>query len=256
MSKKREFRERRRRRERSQRLTVILMIAAGAALIAFGLIWKNYRPVTDLVTPTLHDRAGLAINDNTIGDPNAPIEIVEFSDFQCPYCRDFSDNTEEQILQAFVATGQARLTYRSMGNFIGDNIARYNGSVASRESKDSAAAAYCAGDQGKFWEYHDALFDNWLGEDVGSFEPRRLEALAELIGLDMEAFQSCFNGDKYADRVQQDFRDGQAYGVQGTPSFVLIYTVNGVEKTAFLEGAQPLSAFQTAIDAILVEIGQ
>lgn len=255
-NKKMEFRERRRRRERNQRLAIIGLITAGALLIAFGLIWPSIRPIENVVMPDLHDRAGLVINDNTIGDPNAPIEIINFSDYQCPYCKAFADQTEEQILKAYVATGKVRFTFRSMGNFISNNIARYRGTVAQTESEDAAQAAYCAGDQGKFWEYHDALFANWLGEDVGSFTPRRLAAIADLLGLDTRAFQDCLNNGKYAQRVRQDGLDGAAYGINGTPSFVLIYQVNGVTRTKLIEGAVPFSQFQKEIEAALAEIGQ
>ena len=116
-------------------------------------------------------------------------------------------------------------------------------------------AAYCAADQGKFWEMHAHLFANVLGEDVGSFTDRRLAAIAEKVGLDMAEFNNCYNSGKYEDRVQQDSRDGQAAGVNGTPGFLVTYTVNGETRTKLIEGAQPFSTFQVELEAILNEIG-
>ena len=125
----------------------------------------------------------------------------------------------------------------------------------SKESRDAALAAYCAGDQDKFWEMHAHMFANALGEDVGSFSDKRLKAIAETVGLDMAAFNSCYDSGKYLDRVQQDFEDGQAANINGTPGFLVTYTVNGETKTKLIEGAQPFSNFQVELEAALNEIG-
>ncbi|HLF73632.1 MAG TPA: DsbA family protein, partial [Anaerolineales bacterium] len=113
----------------------------------------------------------------------------------------------------------------------------------------------CGGDQNKFWEMHAHLFANVLGEDAGSFTDRRIKAIAEAAGLDMQAFSSCYDSGKFEDRVQQDFEDGQTAGVNGTPAFLITYTVNGETKTKLIEGAKPFSDFQQELEAILSEIG-
>jgi protein-disulfide isomerase len=136
-----------------------------------------------------------------------------------------------------------------MGNFVSQNIGG-----ARTESQDAALAAYCAGDQGKFWEMHDALFANVLGEDAGSFTDRRLQAIAEKVGLNMDEFNSCYSSGKYVERVQQDLKDGQAAKINGTPGFLVTYTVNGETKTKLIEGAQPFSTFQVELEAILNEV--
>lgn len=149
---------------------------------------------------------------------------------------------EQQIIDNYVATGKVYFVYRSMGNMLSDNINRQAGGN-NTESRDAAEAAYCAGDQNKFWEYHDILFANQTGEGVGDYTQKRLIAFADTLGLNTADFKSCLTGGKYRDRVLQDEKDGNAAGIRATPSFV----ING----KVLEGAQPFSAFQVAIEAAL-----
>ena len=124
--------------------------------------------------------------------------------------------------------------FRSMGNFISDNI--HGGKT---ESRDAIEAAYCAGDQGMFWEFKDILYANWLGEDAGSFTPERINAMAKALGLDMDAFESCLKDEKYRDLAQQDEIDGVQAGVTGTPTFF----ING----KMVVGAQPYEVFRDEI---------
>jgi len=236
MSKRQIIRARRQRQAQLQRLGVIGLIAVGAILIAFVLIIPNLRSGSNISERPM-------VNDNTMGDPNAPIMIEEFSDFQCPYCARFYEETEWQIADTYVTDGTVFFVYRSFGEFLGP------------ESKAAAEAAYCAGDQDKFWEYHDLLFANQTGENVGAYSDQRLQAFAETLSLDVEAFNNCFNSGKYSDRVAQDRIDGTAAGVTGTPAFLITYTVNGEQKQRFIAGAYPFSEFQTQIEEALLEMG-
>jgi len=241
MSKRQIMREKRQRQAKMQRLGMIGIIVVGALLVAAALIYPNLKPVGEIASAAAVGRP--MVNDNGMGDPNAPILIEEFSDFQCPYCARFYEETEGQIASTYVADGTVYFVYRSFGDFIGS------------ESKAAAEAAYCAGDQGKFWEYHDILFANQTGENVGAYTDRRLQAFAEALSLDMDTFNSCFNSGKYSDRVNQDGVDGSAAGITGTPAFVIRYTVNGEEKTRLIAGAYPFSEFQTQIEEALAEMG-
>lgn len=241
MSKRQLMREKRQRQARLQRMGMIGIIVVGALLIAAALIYPNLKPVGEVARAGSVERP--MVNDNAMGDPNAPIKIEEFSDYQCPFCARFYEDTEWQIADSYVADGTVYFVYRSFGNFIGP------------ESKAAAEAAYCAGDQDKYWEYHDILFANLTGENVGAFANRRLQAFAEALSLDMDAFNSCLNSGKYSDRVDQDRVDGTAAGVTGTPAFVITYTVNGEEKQRFISGALPFSEFQTEIEGALAEMG-
>ena len=139
--------------------------------------------------------------------------------------------TEQQIVDNYIATGKVYFVYRSDGEAIGP------------ESLASAEAAYCAGDQNKYWEYHDILFVNLTGENVGDYTDQRLIAFAQKLGLNMTDFKACFTGEKYKTRAEQDQTDGEAAGAQGTPSFI----ING---QPFI-GAQPYANFQQAIEAAL-----
>jgi len=247
-SKRQERREKMRQQEQRRRLLTIGLISIGAALLVFAVVWPSIRPVAAVVAvdPVTYPNA----NDNTLGDPNAPIKIEEFADFQCPFCERFHEETEPLLRQYYIDTGKVLFVYRSMGNFVSQNM----GGVRT-ESQDAALAAYCAGDQNKFWDMQAHLFANVLGEDAGSFTDRRLQAIAEKAGLNMDEFNSCYSSGKYEDRVQQDLEDGQAAGINGTPGFLVTYTVNGETKTKLIEGAQPFSTFQQELEAILNEIG-
>lgn len=242
MSKRQARREQLRRKEMRSRLISIGLITFGAVLVAFFFIYPNIKPVGSIAAapPVVRER----VDFNTSGDPNAPIRMEEYSDFQCSHCRNFFLNTEEALLRSYIANGTVYFVYKSFGAF------------NSSESSRAAEAAYCAGDQGKFWEMHDTIFANQTGVNAGAFSDRRLTAFAERINLNMDDFRSCFNGGKYRDRVEQDTIEGIEAGVRATPSFVLTYTVNGETKTRFIEGAQPFSVFQQEIEAILAEIGQ
>lgn len=227
------IREKRRQQMQRQRLTTILIVAGVALIFAAILIIPSLQsalaPVGEFIIP---EAVNVPNPDfNSIGDPNAPVKIVEYSDFQCPACQIFFQQTEERLIQEYVATGQVYFTYRSMGNWIGP------------ESAKAAEAAYCAGDQNKFWDYHSILFTNQGGENVGGFSDKRLVAFAEAIGLDLGEFESCFDGGKYRTQVAQDQADGRAAGVTGTPGFLI--------NNKLVAGAVPFSTMQQEIEAAL-----
>jgi protein-disulfide isomerase len=244
MSKRQEMREKRSRQQRNNRIIAISLISLGALALAFLLIYPSIKPVGAVSAAEPNPRP--QANMNAMGDPNAPVKIVEYSDFQCPYCRIFWEDTEHRIVEEYVETGKVYFVYRSMGNFVSDNI-NQSLNTLNTESEDAAHAAYCAGDQNKYWEYHDMLFTNWNGENQGAFARKRLDAFAETLGLDMGAFKACMDNDKYMEQVRQDAVDGLQAGVNGTPSFV----INGI----LIEGAQPFSVFQQEIDAALAAAG-
>ncbi|MGC9057543.1 MAG: thioredoxin domain-containing protein [Candidatus Micrarchaeia archaeon] len=160
---------------------------------------------------------------NMKGDPNAPVTIVEFSDFQCPYCTRFYRETYGQINENYIKTGKVKLVYRHFPLSFHEN------------SEKAAEAAECAAEQGKFWEMHDKLFENNNALDINS-----LKKYAVDIGLDSQKFNECLDSGKTAEIVRKDFNDGTAAGVSGTPTFF----VNGLS----IVGAQPYSVFSNAIE--------
>ena len=171
-----------------------------------------------------------ADDDPALGKDNAPVTIIEFSDFQCPFCQRFRQETFDQIKTNYIDTGKVRFVYR---DFPLDSIHPL--------AQKAAEAAECADDQGKFWEYHDLLFEKqqeWASADESKFKD-----YVKDLSLDTDKFNKCLDDNKYADEVKKDFQDGAQAGVQGTPSFF----INGKQ----LSGAQPYPAFQAAIDAEL-----
>jgi protein-disulfide isomerase len=249
VSKRQARREQMQKRSQRQRLITIGIIILGAVLIVLPIAYQMLKPAAavQVIDPGDHPNP----NGSSMGDANAPIKIEEFSDFQCPYCERFHKETEPLLRKYYIDTGKVLFTYRSMGNWVSGNIGG-----ANTESQDAALAAYCAGDQNKFWEMHAMLFGNVIGENVGSFTDKRLLLIAQKVqGLDVNQFQSCYNSGKYTSRVTQDFNDGQAAGITGTPGFVMTYVVNGQTKTERIDGAESITTFQQKIEAALNEMG-
>lgn len=167
---------------------------------------------------------------NSMGDLKAPIHIIEYGDYQCPYCLKFWAETEPKIVEEYVNTGKVYFEFRAYP-------------ILGPESFTAAEGAYCAGDQGKFWEFHDTLFHNWTGENVGDFTQEKLTRYATALGLDVQVFESCISEGKYAGRVEQDKAQAEADGVYATPTLF----INGIK----VEGAQPFEVIQQYIEDIL-----
>ena len=209
-SKRQERREKIQQQEMRSRLTTLGLITVGALLLVIAFVWPQFTTIDDLIVPEMSElpnRDGLSL-----GDPNAPAVIDVFEDFQCPACQFFSDSIEPLVIEYLVKTGKARLVYHNYPFIDGEGA--FNGG----ESDQSANASMCANEQGKFWEMKAVLYANWNGENQGNLSNRRLTAMAEAISLDMDAFNACFNDNKYQDEIQASFDLGQEYGVSGTPS--------------------------------------
>lgn len=174
--------------------------------------------VTFLQPPRLEVSAG---DSPAKGPEDAPITIIEFSDFQCPFCKRVLP-TLEQVLTTYA--GKVRLVFRDFPLL----------SIHPRAQR-SAEAAQCAREQGKFWEYHDALFAN-----QNQLEDSHLTEYARTLGLDIQSFEQCLASNKYTASVQADLTYGTQLGVSGTPAFF----ING----RLLSGAQPFEAFQAIIE--------
>ena len=162
------------------------------------------------------------------GDPKAPITIVEFSDFQCPYCKK-SENTLHELLTKY--NGRVKLAYL---DFPLPEI--------HPKAERAAEAARCAGEQGKFWEYHDALY-----AEQSKLDGAELLNHARALHLDEKSFQSCLDSGKFKSKIDADLAQGSKVGVAGTPGFF----VNGV----FLSGARPEADFEKIIDSQLAMLG-
>jgi len=168
----------------------------------------------------------MADDDPYMGDEDAPVTIIEFSDFQCPYCTRFYSQTLPKIKKNYVDTGKVKFVYRDLA--LRDHP----------QAKNAAMASQCANDQGKFWEYHDEIFDNQRSLSVD-----KLKSMASDLRLDTAKFNDCLDSGKYSDEVDKDSREANAAGMTGTPGFV----INGY----ILKGAQPYDVFESVIDALL-----
>ena len=178
-------------------------------------------------------------NDPVIGDPNAPITIVEFSDFQCPFCARFHTQTLPLILEEYIEQGKVKLVFR---DFPIQSI--------HPNALPASVAAECANEQGKFREMHDVLFEKQNAWN-------RLETVEALslfsqyasdMQLEQDAFDSCVSSGKYIEEIRKDLDDGREYGVSGTPGFFV-----GNDEIGYVElkGAQPFDSFKKVIDAQL-----
>ena len=202
-----------------------------------GKLFGSLQPLTaddsNTDTDTLPIVDASEDDDPSTGDENAPVTIIEFSDFQCPFCQRFYQQTLPLIEENYVKTGKVRIVFRDFPLGFHQN------------AQKSAEAAECADDQGKFWQYHDLLFEKGSGDGTG-LAVVDLKKYAQQLGLNVAMFNNCLDSGKYANEVAKDLADGTSYGVSGTPAFF----VNG----NFIEGAQPYSAFQEVIDAELAKV--
>ena len=173
-----------------------------------------------------------------LGRADAPVTLVEFSDYQCPFCQRFFATTLSAIRKQYVDTGKVRYVFR---DFPLDQL--------HPQARLAAEAVHCAGEHGKYWEMHDLLFQNQKGLALP-----QLAGHARTVGLDRATFEECLSSGRYAARVDRGLADGAAVGVQGTPTFVVGKTKPGdvVEGTP-IRGAQPLETFRRIIDQWLTE---
>ena len=172
-----------------------------------------------------------------LGNPNAPITMVEFGDYQCTFCSKFFHETENSIITNYIKTGKVKILFK-------DYI------ILGQDSINAANAAHCANDQKLFWEYHSMLYNNWAGEDTGWADLTHLHEFANTLGLDMNVFSTCMSDLKWNELVNLSSIDGQKLGVTGTPTFFVIDQNNDVIK---IVGAQHYDVFKQIFDSVLEE---
>lgn len=236
----------RQRERRRNRILMIGMVAVGALLIGFAFILPmmniftdstNKTPNASAITPITPIVFNTRVDGQHLGDPNAPVKVDVWEDFQCPSCMRYSQQVESQVITNYIETGKVYYSFHFYPFIDGEN--------SNGESHQSANAAMCASEQDRFWDYHAILFANWSGENEGSFSNPRLVAFAESIGLDMDAFNTCFQEVRYADLINQDYIDGQAAGVKGTPS---VFVDGQIVTPGYIPSYEQLAA---AIDTAL-----
>jgi protein-disulfide isomerase len=175
---------------------------------------------------------GVPVDGATCGHDSAPLTIVEYSEFLCPFCARAALTTVRQIEEEYVAAGKARLEFN---HFI----------VHGEEALLAAGAAECAGRQDAFWEYHDKLF---LNQGSVDFSVGNLKQFADELELDLDLFNSCLDSERYVDKLAADIDEARQRGVSATPTFFV-----GETKVV---GAKPYSEFKTAIEDELARLGE
>lgn len=197
----------------------------------------SQRPVQGAVAPSGPVRTSVA-DAPMLGRADAPVTLVEFSDYQCPFCQRFFATTLPDLKRDYIDTGKVRYVFR---DFPLDRI--------HPQARKAAEAAHCAGEHAKYWEMHDLLFQN-----PRALAPPQLAEHARTVGVDGAKFEECLSSDRHAARIARALADAAAAGVQGTPSFVVGKTkADDIVEGTLIRGAQPLEAFRRIIDQTLVE---
>jgi len=208
-------------------IPVVVGIFAGY----FMVLNSNEQDVNDdvLLTTTKLIENGSPI----IGNPSAPITILEWGDYQCTFCFRFHETNLKIIEEEYIDTGKVNLVFKDFPLNGPDSIL-------------AAEASYCASDQGKYWEYHDQLYTNWAGEQTGWISRESLNIFAQFIELDLSQFNQCLDEGKYNQKVLELEQFGREIGVDATPSFFVFND----EKIIKIRGNQPLEVFEKAIEEL------
>jgi protein-disulfide isomerase len=197
-------------RARRRRLYLIGGAIALALIVAGGLIWSN-RDSSNLPGLREADAAALAnipTDGRIIGDSDAPVHLVEYGDYQCPACASFSQTVFPTLLSDYIGTGKVSFEFRDLA-FLGD------------DSVTAAEAAACSIDQGGYWLYHDTIYANHFGENLGNLSKSRLLQMAKLAGLDQDKISNCIDAGTNLAEVKSMHQEANQLGLTSTPSFVL-----------------------------------
>lgn len=175
----------------------------------------------------------------SLGDAKAPLVVVEYTDFQCPFCQQFHNTAFAQIKANYIDTGKVRFISRDFPLDFHDNARR------------AATAGRCAAEQGKYWEMRHVMIVN-----ADQLKPDNLASYAGQVKMDVPKFKTCLDSDKFKAQIDQDVAEGGVAGVQGTPSFVIGYLENDKLQGVRLVGAQPYAQFDAKIQEMLEQAGK
>ncbi|MFB5636399.1 MAG: DsbA family protein [Nitrosopumilus sp.] len=218
---------------------IIASIAIIIAFLGFDSI-SNQKELVIEPTPIIQQAGPAKITINTfidngspiLGNPNAPITLIEFGDYQCHFCNVFFHSTEENILKNYVETGKVKMIFKD-----------YN--IIGPDSVNASHGAHCANDQGLFWEYHDILYSNWTGENNGWASSENLGRFAQDIGLDMDVWSECMINGIHSQIILASNEDARSLELTGTPAF---FVIGPDGKTTRLFGAQPFETFEKVFE--------
>lgn len=237
---------------KNKNLLIPISILIGSIFISFGLFLGLSNQATGSVKADLIAKAEeesvkedtklnplleITEDDHIFGNPEAPISLIEYSDFECPYCKRFHI-TPELLVEEF--KGKVNWVYR-----------HYPLSFHDPAATLEASAAECANEQGgneAFWNYAELIYENTAGNGKGT-DKDRLIAMAGEIELDESSFKECLDSNKFKDRIKQDFKNGSKLGVSGTPATFVVNHVTG--ESELVSGAQPFDSVKSIIEEIM-----
>ena len=226
-----------------------LVIGAAIASIVIIVAFLGFNEISNeskLViepTPTIQEAGPPKVTITTfvdngspiLGNPNAPIILVEFGDYQCHFCNVFFHSTEDEILKNYVETGKVKMIFKDF-NIIGP------------DSVNASHGAHCANDQGLFWEYHDILYSNWTGENNGWASSENLLKFAQEVGLNVDEWSECMSDGRHSQVIVASNEDAKSLGLTGTPAF---FVIGSDGKTTGISGAQPFTVFENIFETEL-----
>ena len=174
------------------------------------------------------------VGNPMLGDEKAPVTIVEFTDYQCPFCQGFYSKAYKELKKQYVDTGKLRFVLR--------DLPLKNHQYAM----PAAIASHCAGEQNKFWQMHDALF-----EGGGKLNPDNILGYATAIGLEEDSFKSCLTSGKFKEDINKDVKDARRAGIRGTPAFVIGQTTDDMVSGKLIAGTRPFVTFKQEVDKLI-----
>ena len=215
---------------------ILGIIVISIIIVIVASMSSSNNETFDVDMTRTHGSISTALGSPILGDPLAPITIVEFGDYQCHQCYNWFHNTKPMIMRDYIETGKANLVFVDFA-FLG------------KDSPKAAQATYCADDQNMYWEYHNSLYTSQESKiDNGWANSERLKAFAFNLNLDMELFNECLDSEKYSKRVQYNSQQARDNGVRGTPGFFIVGPDYDQQQ---IGGAQPFSVFKRILDSMI-----
>jgi protein-disulfide isomerase len=223
----------------SRKITLLIILTGIGSVISGAALLPSYN-LSEVAAQQAGSNAQLSLSMlkqkgvPLLGSPSAHITIIEFADFQCPFCARFAKDTQPQINQTYIQTGKANMVYVHFTKFGPDSVT-------------AAMAAQCANEQGKFWNFYNILFKNQGAENSGWANKDNLKKFAlQIPGLDTQKFNTCLDSGKYVSLVQNHLAFGTSLRVPETPAFII--EKSDGSNFDYLPGAYPFPAFQALID--------
>ncbi len=229
-----------------------LAIGAAIASVSIIIVFLGFDTIIDeptlviepaqksqkLISTNIISSTFMANGSPILGDPNAPITLIEFGDYQCHFCNVHFHNTEHSLLENFIDTGKVKMIFKDF-------------TIIGPDSINAAHGTHCANDQGKFWEYHDILYNNWTGENNGWASSDNLIRFAQEVELNVDQWSDCMIDERYSQIISNSNKDARDLGITGTPAFFVIGPDNKITR---ISGAQPYESFEKIFNLELAKL--